>query len=120
MDTVVKVNVAKFVDLLSSLIQVGDSGATCFQLGEMAECSHYTAQRMMKLFRSKNMVRVVDWTPDSKGRNSTPAYAWGGGEDAPRKPMSREEIYRRYKARKKSGRPPTKYQRNAAMKYLFQ
>lgn len=114
-----KINVAKFVDIVLHLHRAGDKGITCFQLGELADCSHYTAQRMMKIFRAKRVVRIVDWTPDSKGRNSTPAYAWGEGEDAPRKPMSRDEIHRRYKLRQKSGRPATKKQKDAAMRLLF-
>lgn len=114
-----KLNVYRFTDIVIHLHEAGDKGVTCFELGEYAKCSHYTAQRMMRLLRKRNVVRIVRWAPDALGRNCTPAYAWGEGEDAPRTPMSRKEIHRRYKAKRDAGKPPTKKQKNAAMRYLF-
>jgi len=114
-----KINHAKFVDVVYELMRAGDEGLTCFQLGEVAKCSHYTAQRLMRMFRARKLVHISKWALDAKGRINTPAYAWGMGEDVVRVPLTRSEIHQRYKQRKKLAKGPTTPQRNAAMKILF-
>lgn len=115
----VKINHAKFVDVVYELMKVGGKGGTCLQLSEAAQCSKYTVQRLMRLFRARKLVHIVGWEADDKGRKNTAAYAWGIGEDVVRVPMSRAEIHQRYKKKKQMSRGPTKRQRNAAMRILF-
>jgi predicted ArsR family transcriptional regulator len=58
-----------------------------------------TAQRWLRGLKAEGVIHVVQWLPDSLGRDATPVYALGSNEDLPRKKQLRSEIMQRYRER---------------------
>ena len=74
-----------------------------------------TLYRLFQTFRKHRIAHICDWEPDSLGRDAFPVYALGKGRDKDRYRMSRAEIARRYRERKK-GKDDSKAINNAIMK----
>lgn len=73
------------------------------QLGEKIGLHHETVQDYVESFRRKRLVRISSW---QRGKNNgwVPIYSWNEFHqpDAPKPgPMTRSEVCRRYRAKKK-------------------
>lgn len=60
-----------------------------------------TAQDWLRALREEKAVHIGSWLPDSKGRDAIPVYELGDDKDEPRRRMTRAEISRRYRQRRK-------------------
>jgi predicted ArsR family transcriptional regulator len=74
---------------------------TAQKISMYAQVHLVSAQAWMRALRQQKVVRIVGWEPDSMGRDATPVYAIGQGEDAPRRKMSAAERTARYRAKHK-------------------
>jgi predicted ArsR family transcriptional regulator len=74
---------------------------TAARLAVEAEVHLVTAQTWLRELKKQHVIRITQWLPDSLGRDCIPVYALGKGEDCPRRRMSRSEIMRRYRERKR-------------------
>jgi len=60
-----------------------------------------SAQAWLRALRQQKTVHIVGWEPDSLGRDATPVYALGEGDDKPRRKLSAAERTARYRAKHK-------------------
>ena len=74
---------------------------TAAQLSVEAGVHLVTAQSWLRELRKQGVVRVSQWLPDSLGRDSTPVYTLGEGEDLPRRKTTRAEIMKRYREKRR-------------------
>lgn len=74
---------------------------TASVLAGEAEVHLVTAQSWLRELRKQGAVHIAQWLPDSLGRDATPVYAMGPGEDAPRRRTDRAAIMKRYREKKR-------------------
>lgn len=60
-----------------------------------------TAQDWLRELRQQRVVFVSGWLPDSLGRDAVPVYEFGSEPDEPKRSLSRAEISKRYRQRRK-------------------
>jgi predicted ArsR family transcriptional regulator len=60
-----------------------------------------TAQDWLRELRQQRVVFVSGWLPDSLGRDAVPVYEFGNESDEPKRSLSRAEISKRYRQRRK-------------------
>lgn len=60
-----------------------------------------TAQDWLRELRKQRVVFVSGWLPDSLGRDAIPVYEFGNEVDEPKRVLSRAEISKRYRQRRK-------------------
>lgn len=82
-----------------ALLQAGP--ITAARLATEAEIHLETAKRWLRELLAHKAVHVVGWEPDKLGRDRTPVYAVGAGENTPRRKTPHAEVMRRHRARKK-------------------
>lgn len=74
---------------------------TAAQLREKINVHAVTAAEWLRALRLAGTIHICRWLPDSLGRDATPVYKLGPGEDAPRRSKTRAQIMREYRQRKK-------------------
>ena len=87
---------AMAVKLLQDRVSV-----TSHQLADHTGWHLLTAQGLLRALHKQRCVHVVGWLKDPMGRDATKVYAFGDGHDKPRSNLTRAEIARRYRERKK-------------------
>ena len=70
-------------------------------LEELTGLHRVTLYRLFRTLKKHKVVHVVEWEQDRMGRDMFPVFAIGHGKDKPKFRMSRTEIARRYRERKK-------------------
>jgi hypothetical protein len=60
-----------------------------------------SAQAWVRALHQQKAVHIAGWEPDSLGRDATPVYALGEGDDKPRRKLSAAERTARYRAKRK-------------------
>lgn len=88
--------IAMAVKLLQDRVSV-----TSYELAEHTGWHLLTAQSLLRALHKQRCVHVVGWLKDPLGRDTTRVYAVGDGHDKPRSNLTRAEIARRYRERKK-------------------
>ena len=83
-----------------TLLQKGT--VTSRALARACEIHITTAQSWLKAMREAGTIHVVDWEKDASGRDCAPVYALGDGVSVQRRALSRAEIAKRYRQRKKA------------------
>ena len=81
------------------LLQQGT--VTAKQLQSEIGVHYYTAQAWLGTLMDEGTIHIAAWLPDTLGRDSTPVFALGAGENAPRRRKTRAQIMREYRQRKK-------------------
>jgi len=89
------------IKLAKTFALLHNGPVTASKLAVEAEVHIVTAQSWLKELRLQGVVHIVEWLPDTLGRDSTPVYALGAGEDVARRRATRAEIMRRYRERKR-------------------
>ena len=74
---------------------------TSYELAEHTGWHLLTAQSLLRALHKQRCVHVVGWLKDPLGRDTTRIYAVGDGHDRPRSNLTRAEIARRYRERKR-------------------
>ena len=93
-----RVNQDAYVRVVKALLQ---EPQTASSIEEITGLHRITVQRLFRTFKKHDVVHIVDWEPDSRGRDAFGVYALGKGRDKPKFRMSRQEISRRYKEKQK-------------------
>jgi hypothetical protein len=60
-----------------------------------------TAQAWLRTLYEEHTIHISGWIPDTLGRDVTPVYSLGAGDDTPRKRKTRSQIMKEYRQRKK-------------------
>lgn len=89
------------IKMARTIAMLNQGPITAVKLAVEAEIHIVTAQSWLRELRLQGVVHVVEWLPDTLGRDSTPVYALGAGEDAAKRRSTRAEIMRRYRERKR-------------------
>ena len=74
---------------------------TANKLSLHAQIHIVSAQAWVRALHQHKTIRIIDWEPDSLGRDATPVYALGEGDDKPRRKLSAAERTARYRAKRK-------------------
>lgn len=86
--------------VLAQTMQLLMSGTvTAKQLSSHTGVHLVTAQEWLRALKIAQTVHVVDWLPDTLGRDAVPVYGMGAGADKPRAKQSRAAISKRYRER---------------------
>jgi len=94
-----RINANKLAQTLRYFQQTDE--VTAAQLAVEIGVHLITAQSWLRELKTNRVIHVAGWLPDSLGRDSTPVYRLGDGEDVARRKASRSEINRRYLERKR-------------------
>lgn len=76
-----------------------DGPCTALELAAETGMRHETVLGWIRAMRRQSVLHVAQWVEDSQGRRGTAAYSLGNKPDAPRRPMQRREIVKRYRQR---------------------
>ena len=96
---VVKINAMSYAKLVAALIQCP---ATVQELADETGLHHLTVSIHVRALYKEGVVRIGGWDHDSMGRQQIKVWAWGKGEDAPKRaPQTNAQINRRTRARRK-------------------
>lgn len=96
---VVKINALSYAKMIAALIQCP---ATVQELAEETGLHHLTVAIHVRALYKEKVIRIGGWDHDSMGRQQIKVWAWGKGEDAPkREPKTNAQIKRRARARRK-------------------
>lgn len=88
--------------ILCKLIKLLQEGTrSCAELAEETGLHKLTVYQHTKEMHKQGLIHIAAWDNNDYGRPSIRIYMWGEGRDAKRKTVSREEISRRYKERKR-------------------
>jgi hypothetical protein len=94
----VKVSHAVLTQTMQLLMQ---GRVTAQQLSSHTGVHLVTAQEWLRALKAGAVIHVIDWLPDSLGRDATPVYGMGDFPHRPRAKRSRAEISKRYRERQK-------------------
>jgi hypothetical protein len=94
----VKVSHAVLTQTMQLLLQ---GVVTAQQLSSHTGVHLVTAQEWLRALKAGGVIYVMDWLPDSLGRDATPVYGMGNFPNRPRAKMTRAEISKRYRERQK-------------------
>jgi len=81
--------------------EITNEPCTLRHLEEVTGLHLVTLYRLFRIFKKHKLVYISAWEPDSRGRDAHPVFTFGQGRDKPKFRMSRAEIARRYRERKK-------------------
>lgn len=76
-----------------------DGPCTAIELAAQTGMRHETVLGWIRAMRRQRVLYVAFWVEDAAGRRTTAAYRLGDKPDAPRRPMPRIDIVRRYRKR---------------------
>ena len=87
--------------LAKTIVLLLRQDVTSHELADWCTIHTVTAQEWARAMHAEGATHIASWVKDTMGRDATPVYRMGPGVDAPRARMSRAEITRRYRLRKK-------------------
>lgn len=95
---IIKVNALSFAQLVKYM---NEGTYTCMELAELTGLHYVTVLQYTREMHRAKAAHISMWEKDSRGRDALKVYKTGRGKDAKRDAMTRAEIAKRYRAKKK-------------------
>lgn len=96
--TKTSLNATAYSYVIAALV---DGPRTRPELMEVSGVGGSLASRLIDALRARGVLYVSGWAPDARGYLTIKEYSLGRGQDVPCPRMSRQEIVRRYMARRR-------------------
>jgi DNA-binding transcriptional regulator LsrR (DeoR family) len=83
------------------MIKMLMDGCTCYTISDETGLHIVTVQSYLRAMHKEGVVHIMGWVKNSRGVDSTHIYKLGIGQDKPRAKMTRAEIAKRYRFKKR-------------------
>ena len=83
------------------MIKMLMDGCTCYTIRDETGLHIVTVQSYLRAMHKEGVVHIMGWVKNSRGVDSTHIYKLGIGQDKPRSKMTRADIAKRYRFKKR-------------------
>lgn len=111
---IVKINAFTQARLIEAML---DGVYNCVELAEKTGLHYVTVLQYTRELHRAKAAHICQWEKDEHGRDNARIYKIGRGKDAKRETMSRVEISRRYREKKKRMEMQAIFNKMAGVKY---